>query len=76
MPHGAIQHRNSLFQAQLLRLVHDERPARDKRGSVLQGRFPGHRFSRQTRIRRQKLTRTVVSSNNVHVPPLLPCHQG
>ncbi|SAQ12593.1 Uncharacterised protein [Raoultella planticola] len=76
MTHGAIQHGQRFLQAHLLRLVNDKCPARDEGGSVLQGRFPGHRFPCQPRIRRQKLPRSVVSRNDVHISPLLPGHQG
>ena len=75
MTHGTIEQGNGLFQAQLLRLVHNERPARDKRGSVLQGRFTGDRLPRQTDIAGEKITGPVIGGKDMHVTPLLPGHQ-
>ena len=37
MAHRAIEQGNRFLQAQLLRLIHDECSARNKRRSVLQG---------------------------------------
>ncbi|SXT79331.1 Uncharacterised protein [Klebsiella pneumoniae] len=75
MAHGAIQQGNRLLQAQLLRLVHNECPARDKRRPVLQGRFACDGFSGQPRIPGEKIPGAVIGSEDMHVAPLLPGHQ-
>ncbi|SAQ52266.1 Uncharacterised protein [Klebsiella oxytoca] len=75
MTHGAIQQGQRLLQAQLLRLVHNERPARDKRRPVLQGGFACYGFSGQSRIPGEKIPGAVIGSEDMHVAPLLPGHQ-
>ena len=56
MAHRAIEQGNRFLQAQLLRLIHDECSARNKRRPVLQGGFTGHRFPGQTHITGEKIT--------------------
>ncbi|CAM3380337.1 hypothetical protein KLQU111862_25665 [Klebsiella quasipneumoniae subsp. similipneumoniae] len=56
MAHRAIKQGNRFLQAQLLRLIHDECSARNKRRPVLQGGFTGHRFPGQTHITGEKIS--------------------
>ncbi len=56
MAHRAIEQGNRFLQAQLLRLIHDECSARNKRRPVLQSGFTGHRFPGQTHIPGEKIT--------------------
>ncbi len=74
MAHRAIEQGNCL-QAQLLRLIHDECSARNKRRPVLQGGFTGHRFPGQTHITGERKSRERLSAAR-YGRHALPCHQG